>query len=69
MILSFVGYLGEIESDSLNCFDLHTHYCATVSTSNFQVLIAWLTINLLSAFGLAQLVLTLSTVYYFGIHG
>ena len=39
VILSFRGYLGEIELVFPNCLDLHMHYCATVSASNFQVLI------------------------------
>ena len=33
LIFSFLGYLDENESD------LHMHYCATASASNFQVLV------------------------------
>ena len=35
-LLSFLGYLGEVESDSQN---VCAHYCARASGSNFQVLI------------------------------
>ena len=38
VILSFLGYLGEFESDSQNGLDLHVHCYGTASASNFQVL-------------------------------
>ena len=68
VILSFLGYLHEIEPDSQNSLDVHMHYNIVYisivchgqffqfSSPNLQ----WLTIfdfrNLLSAFWLAQLV-------------
>ena len=72
VLSSLRGYLGENESDSPNCLDLHTsnYCCATVSVSQFRnPNLQWLTrfdfnTFTLSAFWLAQLVSHIRFCFY-----